>query len=288
MQLRGFLPNNMDSYEAARPQFLCSSRTCNGTTLQKMPCQKIAAITRTSTRTHSDGASIPRQKAQIKRAAQDMKKTVSATLVLKSVPGSVPFFERPGVEELVKECKRRGVTQIMVPDEKRLARRLLVQEEAVKACEKVGISLVHSLIPGLFTNKDPTTQYVKHMLGAASEFETNTAVANMKNGRDVTRQKSKVKTLTGTKKCEGRKNVLQLHPSFVTVLGKKLKRPFTKLLTHAREQLSLRNLSGYLAKRGITSKTRKNKKTGKKLPGGKPIAPGRLKEWLQHCKTAGL
>ena len=170
---------------------------------------------------------------------------------------------------------------MMVPDEKRLARRLLVQEEALAACDKVGISLVHSVIPGLFTNKDPTTGFIKHMLGAASEFETLTAVANMKNGRDRTRTNSKVKTLTGTKKCEGRKNFLQLHPSFVSVLKKKLKKPFTKLRTHTGQQLSIRKLSSYLAERGIASQPRKNKPTGKKRPGWKPIAPGRLKEWLQ-------
>lgn len=39
----------------------------------------------------------------------------------------------------------------------RLARSLVVQEAAVKKCTEMGIKLVHSTIPDLFTATDPST-----------------------------------------------------------------------------------------------------------------------------------
>ena len=104
---------------------------------------------------------------QIANAARTHNKIIGRTLVLKNVRGSTPFLDRPGVKDFIDGCIKEGIDQIMIPDEKRLARRLVVQEQALIECEKLGVRLEHSTMPGLFSNKDPHTNYMLQSRGAA-------------------------------------------------------------------------------------------------------------------------
>ena len=51
--------------------------------------------------------------------ASPVKAKVVKTLEHKHVAGSMPFFDRPGVQQLLDECKRLGVKKSVVADEKR-------------------------------------------------------------------------------------------------------------------------------------------------------------------------
>ncbi len=79
----------------------------------------VGAVTRTSSLTNVGGASIPRQQEAIEKYVAGTNK-VAATLVLKGVARSVPFMERPGIEDFLDDRQKRGIGEIVLADEKRL------------------------------------------------------------------------------------------------------------------------------------------------------------------------
>jgi DNA invertase Pin-like site-specific DNA recombinase len=75
-----------------------------------------------------------------------------------------------------------------------------------------GIELVPVDAPTFFTDPSPTAEFVRNILGAASQFEKAQLVEKLRHGRMVKRQK--------TGRCEGRKPV----PEDVKELARKLNR----------------------------------------------------------------
>ncbi len=147
----------------------------------------------------------------------------------------------------------------------------------------VGIEIECSSMPGLFKGTSPHAIFVRQIAGAASEFEARTAVEQMRNGRAFAKAKSMARNLTGAKKCEGRKNFLENAPGIIKALANKLKRLFAKLRTKRGGTMTWRTLADYLATQNIVTKTSRKAANGEVLPGGLPINPGRLMQWVQHC-----
>ncbi len=102
----------------------------------------------------------------------------------------------------------------------RLARRLVVQELAIKACKKRGIKLELASAPGLLADETPQGIFRRQSFGMAAELDNRSSVSYMADGRTKAKARSKVLSLKGAKKCEGRKNVLQLFPDFITQAGR--------------------------------------------------------------------
>ena len=131
-------------------------------------------------------------------------------------------------EFLDKVAKSKSKT-LYVADETRLARKLSVQEQALEVLRKRGIKVVSASDPRLFSDDTPEGVLRLQMMGAISEYEHKKTIAKLKNGRENKRKVSKVTTLVGVAKVEGRKNFLAEHPGLPGIVGSMLKRPFSKL-----------------------------------------------------------
>ena len=81
---------------------------------------------------------MPRQTSQNKTGADQLSMDIDESLNLTGVPGTIPLELRPMCAEFLEKAKKRGIVDIMVPDEQRLARKLVIQEEAIEYCEKSG------------------------------------------------------------------------------------------------------------------------------------------------------
>ncbi len=81
---------------------------------------RVAMLTRTSSKTNADGASIPRQQEQIFKSVKAAKGKVTQILVNTGVAGSVPFMLRPGMQQFLAKCALDRISKIVVADEKRL------------------------------------------------------------------------------------------------------------------------------------------------------------------------
>lgn len=127
--------------------------------------------------------------------------------VLKGVSGTIPFHERPGVQQCLEECQKAGVKEVVIPDETRLARNLIVQENTIEHCKQMGIDLLHNAIPDLFTSGEPEKVLMRMVMGAISQYDYAIKLRNLQHGRDTARAKSKKRTLCGDRKCEGRKKI---------------------------------------------------------------------------------
>ena len=57
----------------------------------------------------------------------------------------------------------------------------------------------------------------------------------------------------GKCKVEGRKNFLELYPSTIELLGKKLARPYASLRSKCGNQITLAQVRSHLAKHGIVT-----------------------------------
>ena len=90
--------------------------------------EKAAELTRTSSLANIHGTSIARQKAGNKECSKNIDLPIGRCLVLKGVSGTLPLWEREGVPEFFAACHREGIKKVIIQDETRLARRLLVQD----------------------------------------------------------------------------------------------------------------------------------------------------------------
>ncbi len=138
-------------------------------------------------------------------------------------------------------------------------------------------------MPGMFRNKTPQGVFVRQIAGAASEYEAAVIVLQLKNGRDIAKTKATARTLNKTRKVEGRKNFLELHPQFISLLRQILAGPFSNRKKKTGGTMPLKALSTWLHKKGVCTQPRTHAKTTKRDKGGKPISPGRLKQWLETC-----
>ena len=105
---------------------------------------------------------------------------------------------------------------ILVENATRFSRDLAVQLAGHALLPDRGIELVPVDAPTFFTDPSPTAEFVRNILGAASQFEKAQLVEKLRHGRMIKRQK--------TGRCEGRPAV----PDEVKLMAKKLNRNRTK------------------------------------------------------------
>src|SRR5258706_16280957 len=90
-----------------------------------------------------------------------------------------------------------GARTIIVETANRFARDLMVQEVGYAMLRSLGVTLVAADSPSSFLDDGPTSNLIRQILGAVSEFDKAMTVAKLKSARD------RVRRAQG--KCEGRK-----------------------------------------------------------------------------------
>ena len=114
-----------------------------------------------------------------------------------AVSGADPIEVRPGFAELLARIADNGVRTIIVETANRFARDLMVQEVGYAMLRGLGVTLVAADSPSSFLDDGPTSNLIRQILGAVSEFDKAMTVAKLKGARD------RVRRARG--KCEGRK-----------------------------------------------------------------------------------
>jgi DNA invertase Pin-like site-specific DNA recombinase len=111
--------------------------------------------------------------------------------------GADPIEARPSFAELLARIADSGVRTMIVETANRFARDLMVQEIGYAMLRSLGVTLVAADSPSSFLDDGPTSNLIRQILGAVSEFDKVMTVAKLKGARD------RVRRAQG--KCEGRK-----------------------------------------------------------------------------------
>ena len=271
---------------ASRPVVKKNTRTVTSNSSRVQSASRVNALTRTSSLTNVPGASIGRQTSENLTTAKSIKKKVNEVLSLKGVPGTMRFEDRLGMQDFLARAVESGIDTLIIPDEQRLARNLMVQEEALSYLKKLGLKLLHSKIPQLFMSQDPLMIFLRQILGAFSQLENSIRVSTLADGRRRAKKTTSRRTVTKKKKVEGRDNFLEIHPELPSALRGLLKKPFARRMpkSGSKRPLRLDDVSTYLADQwGIVTQNRKSVKTGKPLKGGKHLQRACVYRWLKAC-----
>jgi len=88
-----------------------------------------------------------------------------------AVSGADPIEVRPGFAELLARIADNGVRTIIVETANRFARDLMVQEVGYAMLRSLGVTLVAADSPSSFLDDGPTSNLIRQILGAVSEFD---------------------------------------------------------------------------------------------------------------------
>jgi DNA invertase Pin-like site-specific DNA recombinase len=203
---------------------------------------EVVGYMRTSSATNvGDGKdSEARQRKAIEGYAQGSGAVIVEWFYDAAVSGADPIEARPGFAELLARIADNGVRTIIVETANRFARDLMVQEIGYAMLRSLGVTLVAADSPSSFLDDGPTSNLIRQILGAVSEFDKAMTVAKLKGARD------RVRRAQG--KCEGRKAYAEREDG-------------QKLIALARQRRgdlngqpqSLRKVAADLAKRGCVT-----------------------------------
>jgi DNA invertase Pin-like site-specific DNA recombinase len=160
---------------------------------------EVVGYMRTSSATNvGDGKdSEARQRKAIEGYAEASGAVIVAWFYDAAVSGADPIEARPGFAELLARIANNGVRTIIVETANRFARDLMVQEVGYAMLRGLGVTLVAADSRHPSSMMDPTSNLIRQILGAVSEFDKAMTVAKLKGARD------RVRRARG--KCEGRK-----------------------------------------------------------------------------------
>jgi DNA invertase Pin-like site-specific DNA recombinase len=160
---------------------------------------EVVGYMRTSSATNvGDGKdSEARQRKAIEGYAQTSDAVIVAWFYDAAVSGADPIEARPGFAELLARIANNGVRTIIVETANRFARDLMVQEVGYAMLQELGVTLVAADSPSSFLDDGPTSNLIRQILGAVSEFDKAMTVAKLKGARES--------RTAGSGKCEGRK-----------------------------------------------------------------------------------
>jgi DNA invertase Pin-like site-specific DNA recombinase len=209
---------------------------------------KAFAYLRTSSATNvgADKDSDKRQRGAILGFAKASKFEVVGEYYDADVKGADAIHARPAFAEMLKAILGNGVRTILVQSAARFARDLITQETGFRYLRDLGITLIAVDDPDAFTQDTPTTNLIRQILGAVSEFQKAELVAKLAGAR------ARKRALTG--RCEGPKPA----PEAAQKLARRLHR----------QGKSLREISTKLAAQGFLA------------PSGKPYLAQSVKVML--------
>jgi predicted site-specific integrase-resolvase len=151
---------------------------------------EVVGYMRTSSATNvGDGKdSEARQRKAIEGYAQASGAVIVDWFYDAAVSGADPIEVRPGFAELLARIADNGVRTIIVETANRFARDLMVQEVGYAMLRSLGVTLVAADSPSSFLNDGPTSNLIRQLLGAVSEFDKAMTVAKLMGARDRVRR----------------------------------------------------------------------------------------------------
>lgn len=205
------------------------------------------AYMRTSSATNvgTEKDSEKRQREEIEKFARKAGYTVVAWFYDADVRGSDPVDVRPGFAAMLDRIAGNGVRTIIVEAANRFSRDLIVQETGHRFLKDQGVTLIAADSPETFVEDTPTSNMVRQILGAVSQFEKASLVAKLKGARD---RVMKAQAERGEKpKCGGRQSYREIDGAMVDLARKLHRYPVNG------RRRSLREVSAELAAAGHMS-----------------------------------
>ena len=145
---------------------------------------KLVAYLRVSSASQIDAWGLDRQEAAVKQWARFNNHRIIEWQRDEGVSGTLEAVDRPGLTAAIDKIGH-GADGILIADLDRLARKLTVQEAALAVIWKAGGRVftatsgeVHREDP-----EDPSRNLIRQVMGAVIEYEKNTAVKRMRDGR---------------------------------------------------------------------------------------------------------
>ena len=186
------------------------------------------AYTRVSGRGQLEGSGLERQQEEINRFAKESGYLIKKTFKEEGISGTTTETERPAFQQMVFSILRNGVNHIIVESLDRLARDLQVQlqlctyiasKEITLICAGTGENITQAIL------NDPMRKALVQIQGVFAELDKSLVVRKLKNGRIKARQDSETRTLSGKKKCEGRKSLREARPELLNEARKLYRKP---------------------------------------------------------------
>jgi DNA invertase Pin-like site-specific DNA recombinase len=170
---------------------------------------QVVAYMRTSSTTNvgADNDSEKRQRAAIEAFAAARGFQLVGEFYDSAVSGADPVHERPGFTAMLDRIASNGARCIIVESPDRFARDLAVQLASHDFLKKLGVALIPATAPNFFMEDTPTAVLVRQVLGAISQFEKASLVAELKAARERKR--------AATGKYSGRKSLAETRPEVV-------------------------------------------------------------------------
>lgn len=216
--------------------------------------------TSSATNVGADKDSEKRQRQEIEKFASKAGYTVVAWFYDADVRGSDPVDTRPGFAAMLDRIAGNGVRTIIVEAANRFSRDLIVQETGHRFLKGEGVTLIAADSPDTFVEDTPTSNMVRQILGAVSQFEKASLVAKLKGARE---RVMKAQAEKGERvKCGGRHSYRDLDSAMVD-----LARRLHRYPVNGRRR-SLREVAAELAAAGHMTAT------------GKPFAAEAVKRMI--------
>jgi len=143
----------------------------------------LIAYCRVSTENQRDDGTIELQVEAIKEFCSLNNYQLIKVFRDDGISGTKELEFRKGLIDLLEYLeKHREINTVVVFKLDRLARDLVIQEHIIKQFEKLNTILISTKEPDLNGN-DPTRKFIRHILGATSEFEKSMIAMRMSAGR---------------------------------------------------------------------------------------------------------
>jgi site-specific DNA recombinase len=143
-----------------------------------------------------EGDGFPRQRAAVKKWADQNNVRIVRFFEERGVSGSTDIEDRPAFQEMLTALLSNGTRMVLIERLDRIARDIVVQESILKELNRKGFELVSVSEPDL-CSADPYRSAMRQMLGVFAELDRKTIVLKLRAARQRKKQQ--------TGRCEGRK-----------------------------------------------------------------------------------
>lgn len=138
----------------------------------------------------------PRQCDAIERHTQAKGYEWIAAFPERGVKGEVAGELRPAWSEMFAECRRQGITLVIIERLDRLARDLMIQETLLIEAARAGVTIESTCEPDL-CSKDPTRVMFRQIIGSVAQYDKAQIVSKLRAAR------LRIRESVG--RCEGKK-----------------------------------------------------------------------------------
>ncbi len=206
--------------------------------------EKVSAFgyCRISSLANKNGDGIDRQKRSIREYCRLHKINLKGFYVDEGVSGSTEYQNRPAFMQMFNKLAENGTNLVLVSNQDRLSRQLLIQELIIRDFNELGISII-SVANGDLTNTDDEhANMVRQVIGSLIQMERHKLTRRLRIAREKMRQEKG--------KCEGRKKLSESNPDLLrAVLRLHRKSPKAPRRTY-KEISRMLNDEGFTTSRG--------------------------------------